>query len=69
MTERFWIEADFICIPIDLLVSYQNTKSRQYNTLKSYKLASFGGPFKRKGNSVVTEETINYLYKTNTQSV
>jgi len=45
------------------------TKSRQCNTLTSLRLASFRDPFLRKGNSVETEETIIYLYKTSTTSV
>jgi hypothetical protein len=45
------------------------TKSRQYNTSTSQRLASYRDPFIRKGNSVETEETIIYLYKTSTMSV
>jgi hypothetical protein len=32
-------------------------------------LVSYREPFKRKGNSVETEETIIYLYKMNTTSI
>jgi len=45
------------------------TKSRQCDTSTSLGLASFRDPFIRKGNSVDTEETIIYWYKTNTTSV
>ena len=45
------------------------TKSRQCDTSTSLGLASFRDPFIRKGNSVDTEETIIYLYKTSTTSV
>ena len=45
------------------------TKSRQCDTSTSLRLASFRDPFVRKGNSVDTEETIIYLYKTSTTSV
>jgi len=45
------------------------TKSRQCDTSTSPRLASFRDPFIRKGNSVDTEETIIYLYKTSTTSV
>jgi len=45
------------------------TKSRQCDTSTSLRLASFRDPFIRKGNSVDTEETIIYLYKTSTTSV
>ena len=47
----------------------RKTKSRQCNTSTSLRLASFRDPFLRKGNSVETEETIFYLYKTSTTSV
>ena len=58
----------FICILMFSLV-LPETKSRQYNTLTSLRLASYRDPFMPKGNSVETEETIIYLYKTSTTSV
>jgi hypothetical protein len=58
----------FICILMFSLV-LPETKSHQYNTLTSRRLASYRDPFIRKGNSVENEETIIYLYKTSTMSV
>jgi hypothetical protein len=45
------------------------TKSRQCDTSTSLRLASFRDLFTKKRNSVDTEETIIYLYKTSTTSV
>ncbi len=58
----------FICILMFSLM-LPETKSRQYNTSTSLGPASYRDPFIRKGNSVETEETIIYLYKTGTTSV
>jgi hypothetical protein len=58
----------FICILMFSLM-LPETKSRQYNTSTSRRLASCRDPFIRKGNSVETEETVTYLYKTSTTSV
>ena len=58
----------FICI-IMFSLMLPKTKSRQCDTSTSLRLASFRDPLLRKGNSVDTEETVIYLYKTSTTSV